>query len=275
MQETQTQDRARPYAAKVRRGRILLAVLSGGGRLAIFFAVLLIALKTEGTLSWILALVFGLPAALLLQLLTTRLSMKNETSFTSVLTDGLDPELFSSVLRQTRGDRRDLPYLRRSMEITERFYLGEKADVLDLVSKDSQMFSPSQPEFVSYLVQSAVLPRDRDTALAGIGMLKAATDSEPYAKDPSFALSVDLFGHLALSAFCLQEKSFREAREHAEAVYRDRSAAPLQKVYACGYLCLALEGLGRAEEAALYREEVLTYAPSFGIVKEVLASRNE
>ncbi len=274
MKNTAVEEASRPYIRRVRAVRILLILGLASSIALLFFVLLTIGRNPEYSSVRTAALLIAVLVSVFLQYLYTRLSLRNETSFVPLLTDSLEPELFSTVLRQTSGGRRDLLYLRISLRVTACFYCGENADTVSLVTANRQLWDPSQPEFVSYAVQSACEIGDRDTAKRGLEILEQASESQQYARDPSFSLSVDLFRLLALSAYSLFENRPDDALACAMFVLNSEQAGSLQKLYAGGYVCLALEHSGRFDEAQPYREETLKASPAFGIVQKLSGSAN-
>lgn len=265
MNEPVARAEAQPYVRRVRRTRIALLAMVAVGAAILLALMILIGRTIVGGWSWVAAVAVAVIGSLLLQSQYVRLSLANETSFVSLLTEDLDPELFSCVLRQTQAGRRDFPYMRTMMHLTERFYLGDDEAIVTQVPKDRSIFNVTQPEFVSYCVQSACNLGQTELAGAGLALLRQSVQNPttPFSSHPEIYLD------LALAACALADGKPEQAEECARRVYENASVSPLLALYACAYLALALEAQGFHDKARPYREEALRASPAFGILRRL------
>lgn len=262
-----TRTEAAVYIRRIRNHRILYGVCLAA---ALLFLFLLVVNFIRNTFLACAVLIIG---AILCLIPYARLSLKNETSIASILKDDLDPELFSLVFRQTLAKRSQFPSVQAMMEVTEKFYLGEYAHVLRALAQNPELLRWTQPEFVSYYVQSACAMGYADEAEKGLSILAQAHLQKEY-EDPAVAAHLDLYENLAKAAYHLVQEESAEALSAARAVYEDAAAPQLIVLYAAAYYATACALQGQKDEALRLRAEVLEHSPAFGIVRHLSGKEN-
>jgi len=197
-----------------------------------------------------------------------RILMHQEGRIVCLLTQEMNPGLFAEVVRQTRSKEKAFAMTNLMMDVTARFYLGDYAAVLQAVRGQRRFWSWSQPEFMSYYVQSACALGDRERAEEGLRVLIQVRYKKEYA-NPTVKRHCESYLSLAEAPYRLITGDWERAELLARGVYEDGGYGELRELYACAYLARALEGQGKTPEARSLTERLKTYHPSFGILRDL------